>query len=159
MRGFGPFIILIVLFTMGCATPYSNERLEEIFNEEGLDTRQVEQGVAVLLPEVFFKFDSAELSRRASLKLVDVADVLNDRRASMRHVHVEGHTDAVGDAQYNQQLSENRAITVADYLVDQGLERSRVDARGFGERYPIADNESRKGRALNRRVEIVVANR
>jgi outer membrane protein OmpA-like peptidoglycan-associated protein len=59
-----------------------------------------------------------------------------------------------GSAQYNQELSERRAASVANYLISAGVGHSRIQSRGFGERYPVASNNSAAGREQNRRVEI-----
>ncbi|MEM0933684.1 MAG: OmpA family protein, partial [Bacteroidota bacterium] len=67
---------------------------------------------------------------------------------------VEGHTDSVGSAKTNQRLSESRANSVRDFLVDKGIGADRLTAIGYGEDKPIATNNTRSGRAQNRRVEI-----
>ena len=67
---------------------------------------------------------------------------------------VEGHTDNVGSPEYNQGLSERRAYSVRDYLVEQGVAPSRVTAIGFGETQPKGSNDTPEGRQINRRVEI-----
>src|SRR5690606_31275038 len=69
---------------------------------------------------------------------------------------VEGHTDSVGSDAYNQNLSERRANSVRQALIDEGVEASRVNAVGYGESRPIADNSTDDGRAMNRRVEAEV---
>ena len=70
---------------------------------------------------------------------------------------VEGHTDSVGNAAYNQKLSERRAAAVRDTLVNQyGVEANRVNAVGYGKDRPVADNATSEGRAINRRVEASV---
>ena len=71
-------------------------------------------------------------------------------------VEVTGHTDSVGSADFNQRLSEQRANSVGNYLIGQGLVRERFEIIGMGKNYPIADNATDAGRALNRRVEIRV---
>ena len=71
---------------------------------------------------------------------------------------IEGHTDSSGSAPLNLRISEKRALAVRDYLVKNGIDNSRLEAGGFGELYPVADNKTRKGRAQNRRVEIKVTN-
>ena len=68
---------------------------------------------------------------------------------------VDGHTDNTGESSYNQQLSLKRAQSVADVLIDLGIDPQRISVRGFGEAYPLAENASSRGRAQNRRVEIV----
>lgn len=68
---------------------------------------------------------------------------------------VEGYTDNVGDKSANQKLSEERATSVADWLVSHGVERSRLTVKGYGESNPVADNSTAEGRAKNRRVELI----
>ena len=71
-------------------------------------------------------------------------------------VIISGYTDSSGSAKYNQWLSERRAMRVADYFVEQGIDAARVSFVGKGEKAPIADNSTVKGRAANRRVEIAI---
>jgi OOP family OmpA-OmpF porin len=71
-------------------------------------------------------------------------------------IAVEGHTDSVGSLEYNLDLSHRRATSVRAYLVSQGLSAEAIDAAGFGERRPVASNDTEAGRELNRRVEIVL---
>ncbi|WP_043525868.1 OmpA family protein [Litchfieldella xinjiangensis] len=107
---------------------------------------------SVVLRDVNFEFDSAQLTQQAQQVLDGVAERLvanPDVRVS-----IEGHTDAVGPADYNQRLSQRRAESVVDYLASQGVERDRMRARGFGEERPVASNETDAGRAENRRVEL-----
>ena len=72
---------------------------------------------------------------------------------------VEGHTDSTGSDAINLKISEKRALAVRNYLVKKGIAESRLEAGGFGEKYPIADNKTRAGRAKNRRVDIKVLNK
>ncbi|MGD9972520.1 MAG: OmpA family protein [Desulfatirhabdiaceae bacterium] len=72
-------------------------------------------------------------------------------------VIVEGHTDYMGSDAYNQMLSEKRATSVRDYLIQKGIASARIQIKGYGESRPIADNKSPEGRALNRRAELGVA--
>ncbi|HRQ47888.1 MAG TPA: OmpA family protein, partial [Rhodocyclaceae bacterium] len=71
-------------------------------------------------------------------------------------VRVEGHTDSTGSAAYNQTLSENRAASAASYLIQRGVDSTRIEAIGYGFTRPIADNNTVEGRAQNRRVEILI---
>lgn len=71
-------------------------------------------------------------------------------------IEIHGHTDAKGDAIFNQKLSEARAKTIADYLTEKGIESTRIVCKGWGNTKPIADNKKTEGRQLNRRVEFVV---
>ena len=67
---------------------------------------------------------------------------------------IEGHTDSLGDDEYNQDLSERRAQSVVDFLTDAGVDPSRLQAVGYGESDPVADNATEAGRRENRRVKI-----
>jgi OOP family OmpA-OmpF porin len=69
-------------------------------------------------------------------------------------VEIQGHTDHIGTAVYNQGLSENRAKAVRDYLVRQGIASYRLTAEGYGLTQPVASNDTEEGRAKNRRVEL-----
>ena len=73
------------------------------------------------------------------------------------HLEVEGHTDAVGSDEYNQQLSEKRAVVVRDYLVQQGIPADTIVSRGMGKTQPVASNDTSEGRQQNRRVELVLS--
>ena len=71
-------------------------------------------------------------------------------------VAIEGHTDSVGRELFNQELSRQRAASVMNYLIEQGLDAGKLDSVGRGEHAPIADNGTAKGRAANRRIEIII---
>ncbi|WP_104203671.1 OmpA family protein [Billgrantia saliphila] len=103
--------------------------------------------------EVTFAFDSAEIRPQAHRTLDEVATTLREN-PDLR-VRIEGHTDSVGSAQYNQDLSQRRADSVKEYLVSRGIDERRMTTRGFGEENPVATNETDAGRQQNRRVEII----
>ncbi|MEZ4704037.1 MAG: OmpA family protein [Bdellovibrionota bacterium] len=71
---------------------------------------------------------------------------------------VEGHTDSVGPEKYNQQLSESRALSVKNYLIQKGIQANRIQIKGYGESKPRASNNTEDGRALNRRIEFNIWN-
>ncbi len=73
-----------------------------------------------------------------------------------RHLSIEGHTDNQGDVKANQRLSLKRAEAVRDFLISAGAEATRLKALGYGEVRPIASNEFKQGRAMNRRIDIVI---
>ena len=102
----------------------------------------------------YFAFNRAELTPEGRTRLEAVVTVLG-RHPTVR-VLVEGHTDAIGSDAYNLRLSERRAAAVRDYLVEHGVEATRIDVRGAGKAAPIASNATEAGRAQNRRVEITV---
>lgn len=107
------------------------------------------------LGNVLFAFDSAQLTSEAQALLADVSTRLTG--ASLISVRVVGHTDSVGSEAYNQELSERRARSVADFLVAQGVPAEKLSNEGRGESQPVADNASDAGRAQNRRVELHVS--
>lgn len=109
----------------------------------------------LVLRGVTFAFDGDELNDDAASILGASISALADSPDAA--VVVEGHTDAVGSDAYNQKLSERRAKRVRDYLVEHGVDASRLEVRAFGETQPVADNDSEEGRAQNRRVELEVA--
>ena len=120
-----------------------------------LETRETARGLIVNLSDVLFDTGSAVLKPGAREKLARVAGILLSHPELK--LQVEGHTDSVGGADYNQHLSENRAESVRTYLVSQGIASNAVAMRGFGDTQPVASNDSAAGRQQNRRVELVVA--
>ncbi|MBB3191842.1 OmpA family protein [Halomonas cerina] len=106
----------------------------------------------LVLRDVNFEFDSATLTMGAEQILDGVAEKL--RANENVRVRIEGHTDAMGSDAYNQDLSQRRADSVADYLAGQGIDMERMRTIGYGESQPIASNETDAGRAQNRRVEL-----
>jgi outer membrane protein OmpA-like peptidoglycan-associated protein len=106
------------------------------------------------IPAIQFKVGSAQLKSSAKPILDKAA------RALMRypdlHVEIGGHASADGDDEYNMALSQDRVLTVRDYLIDRGIDPDRLTARGYGETRPIADNGTEEGRIANRRVEFTL---
>ncbi|WP_461481883.1 OmpA family protein [Porticoccus sp.] len=100
--------------------------------------------------EAWFASDSTVIQPESYGELDRAVDLL--KRVPTMHGVIEGHTDSTASDAYNQALSERRAVAVSNYLVEQGIDASRVPARGYGESQPIADNATPEGRAQNRRV-------
>lgn len=116
---------------------------------------QTERGVQITSDErVLFDTGKSEIKQDGMVFVERVADILNTRTTA--NVLVEGHTDNVGGAAYNQQLSERRAAAVKDALVKRGVAGARVQAQAFGMSKPVADNSTPDGRQANRRTEIIV---
>ncbi|NND65576.1 MAG: OmpA family protein [Gammaproteobacteria bacterium] len=118
------------------------------------------EGCAVfegVLPAVQFAFDSADLTTTAKEKLNEVASALHQFPNVM--IAVEAHTDSDGSDQYNQGLSDRRAASVVSYLLGLNITADRMNSQGFGESKPIDTNETKEGRARNRRVEFKARNR
>jgi OOP family OmpA-OmpF porin len=107
--------------------------------------------VASIKLKVNFEFDSSVVEERYFSDLQELADFL--KRFTDLQVDVEGHTDSTGPESYNELLSQQRAQAVVDLLVNQyGIEARRLEAKGYGESQPVASNDTREGRAQNRRV-------
>lgn len=117
--------------------------------------KQEPRGMVVTLSgSVLFASNQSTLLPDARARIDQVADVL--LTTSERNLTIEGHTDSQGSASHNLDLSQRRADTIRDYLVQRGYEPDRIQAHGLGKGHPIADNASAEGRANNRRVEIVI---
>lgn len=121
---------------------------------DDLETRQTARGVVVTMRDVLFEVDKAELKPGAVRNLDTLVQFLQEY--PQRTIRVEGHTDSTGNEAYNQGLSERRADSVHDLLVSNGVASSRIITVGYGEKYPVASNDSAAGRQQNRRVEIVL---
>ncbi len=104
--------------------------------------------------DILFRVDSATVAPTLQSDLMTLARNLIKYPSSS--VTVQGHTDNTGSAAYNENLSQQRAASVANILVQNGVQQRRVNAVGFGERQPIASNLTPEGRAQNRRVQIVI---
>ena len=109
------------------------------------------------LEGVKFDFNAATLTPNAEIVLQDVIDTLAGQPSMT--VQVAGHTDSKGLAAYNVRLSEERAVSVKEFLVENGIDAGRLTAIGYGESQPIADNGTEDGREANRRVEFSVTSK
>jgi outer membrane protein OmpA-like peptidoglycan-associated protein len=120
-----------------------------------LQTRDTARGLIVNMSDVLFDTAKYTLKPGAREKLSKVAGILLAYPGL--NIEVDGHTDNVGGDEYNQNLSEQRAGSVRDYLVAQGVATNSVTAKGFGKTQPVATNDTAEGRQINRRVELVVS--
>jgi outer membrane protein OmpA-like peptidoglycan-associated protein len=120
-----------------------------------LETRETARGLIVNLSDVLFDTGSANLKPGAREKLAKIAGILLAHPGLT--LQVEGHTDSVGAAGYNQRLSESRAHSVQDYLIRQGISPGTVATSGLGASQPVASNRTSAGRQQNRRVELIVS--
>lgn len=130
------------------------EELEKRFAE--LKAKQTERGFELTLNDVLFEFNKAELKPGATRSLANVAEFL--RENPERKITIEGYTDNLGSDAYNRELSQRRANSVRDFLVQSGISADRITARGLGEAYPVASNQTEVGRQENRRVQIIIMN-
>lgn len=120
-----------------------------------LATSETARGLIVSMPDVLFDTGKYTLKQTTLISLAKVAGILEAYPGL--NVQVEGYTDSTGSDELNQKLSENRAMAVKDFLVSQGESQGSINSTGFGKNDPVADNGSVNGRALNRRVNLVVS--
>ena len=120
-----------------------------------LQTTDSPRGLVVNMADVLFDFGKYNLKSDADIKLAKLAGIILAHPGL--HLAIEGHTDNIGSDEANMKLSQQRADTVRDYLVQQGLATDSVTAVGMGKADPVADNSTNEGRQKNRRVEIIVS--
>ncbi|SAK54541.1 ompA family protein [Caballeronia temeraria] len=138
----------------GCSTGLDRVKEDQLNAQYGITVLQVKGGVEMRLPETpLFNSDESALRDSHSPMLDRAAQVL---KRSMRPVLIEGHTDNEGSLAYNRALSEARADAVAQALIARGVPAERITTKGMAYLRPIATNNTREGRSLNRRVEILV---
>ena len=120
-----------------------------------LPTRETPRGLVVNLQDVLFDTGKYTLKDPARLALARIAGIVGSHPGL--NLQVEGYTDSTGTAEFNQKLSEQRANSVRDFLLRQGLNTNNMTAIGYGPNYPVAPNDTSAGRQQNRRVELVVS--
>ena len=118
----------------------------------------VTQKQIIIRKQIHFETDSAVIKGDSTSLLEEIADVLN-RNQAIKLVEVQGHTDNTGSREHNQDLSNRRASAVRDWLVSNGIETGRLEAKGYGQTRPIAPNVTARNRARNRRVQFVIKER
>jgi flagellar motor protein MotB len=114
----------------------------------------VQIGKRIVLNNVFYETDAFDLKKESRLELNKVVQFLRTNPGV--RIEVSGHTDNTGNADYNQVLSENRARTVADYLISASLNPDRIVYKGYGMTVPVTSNDTEEGKAMNRRTEIKI---
>lgn len=133
----------------------SDERAKRLAAQlEEMKAKQTERGIVLTLGDVLFDSGRADMKPGALKTLEQLAAFLQENPE--RNVVIEGHTDSVGSAEFNQALSERRALTVKNSLIERNISSNRITARGFGPSKPLVSNDSAAGRQQNRRVEIVL---
>lgn len=124
---------------------------------EGSGVRVVRNGdqIDLIMPgNITFNTDQSSIRPAFTDTLESVALVLKE--FDQTTIRIEGHTDSTGSDSYNQLLSESRASSVRDFLLNRGVQPGRTRAVGYGERYPVASNDTAAGREQNRRVELTL---
>lgn len=130
-------------------------KLRQELESTGVSVIRDGNNIILSMPgNITFSSDSASVSQSAREVLGSVSKVLKEYKKT--NIAVAGYTDSTGQASYNQLLSEKRARSVADVLLDLGVDRGRVFSQGFGIQNPIASNDTVEGRAQNRRVELAL---
>lgn len=130
--------------------------LEKVLASSGITVTRIDDATIKLnLPNaITFASNSATLNSNIHGSLNAIASVVNQYKETA--IHVLGHADSDGGDAYNMDLSQRRAATTGNYLVSQGVVAGRIAARGYGEKHPVASNNTAQGKAQNRRVEIYI---
>lgn len=111
-------------------------------------------GATFTLDNVFFDTGKSTLKPESFTELDELLNYMSQQKTTI--IEISGHTDNVGSAEANQKLSQDRAASVKSYLVKKGISASRVEAKGYGDTLPIADNTDEAGRKQNRRTEVKI---
>ncbi len=116
--------------------------------------KPIKVGEKVVMRNIFYDLNSYALRPESQIELNKLIKFLKDNH--LLKIEISGHTDKTGKPDYNMKLSENRARTVAEYLVISGIETLRITSKGYGETQPIDNNDTEEGREKNRRTEFMV---
>ncbi|GIV41465.1 MAG: cell envelope biogenesis protein OmpA [Vicingaceae bacterium] len=119
-----------------------------------LEVKPIEKGKTYTLHDILFPTNSYELDQKSYYVLDAFADFLKQNKDLK--IEIQGHTDNVGDDDFNMALSENRARVVYEYLLKKGIPAERMTYKGYGETRPVASNATEEGRAKNRRTEFLI---
>ena len=114
----------------------------------------LKEGKVITLKNIFFDHDKADLLPRSYLELNKLLQLMRQNPALV--IEIIGHTDSVGEFDYNLVLSQRRAKAVIDFLLENGIAFERVHYKGYGSSRPVASNDISEGRQLNRRVEMLI---
>lgn len=133
---------------------FSDSTDEEIYQEITMEQKEIEVGESYNLEDIFYETNSAEILPESKLMLAEFAEYLV-RNPSIK-LAIHGHTDDVGRPDANLALSTDRAYSVTEFLQSQGVAKTRLSFKGFGETRPIASNQTEEGREQNRRTEFVI---
>ena len=136
-------------------TQQAQQRIQELEQALGhYKAEETSRGTILVINDLLFNSGGATLQPQSQRRLEPLVQYLQGN--AQREIIIEGHTDSIGNPEVNKRLSLQRADTVMEYLLSRGIEPSRVETRGFGEEVPVATNTTNAGRALNRRVEVVI---
>ena len=127
---------------------------EQVVINFQLESVVIEEGQIISFDNIYFDVASSTIKRESYDVLNEIVDILNVNRNAM--IQIAGHTDSDGSGSYNQTLSEQRAASVKNYLVEHGISAGRLTTVGFGENQPVVPNNSAANKAMNRRIEFTV---
>ncbi|MDY7094192.1 MAG: OmpA family protein [Acidobacteriota bacterium] len=135
---------------------YMDRQEEKLARIPGTQVERVSEDTLLVHfdDEILFDLDSAVLGGSGRSTTAGLADVLHEFRKTA--VVIQGHTDATGSEEHNQDLSERRAEAVRNALIGRGIDPDRMTAVGYGESAPVASNDTESGRQLNRRVDVLI---
>lgn len=135
---------------------YMDKQAEEIQRDvEGAKVERVGEGIKITFDSgILFDVNSNKVKPEGEANITKLADIL--KKYDDTEVLIEGHTDSSGEDKYNDELSVKRANSVAELVKQKGIENSRLNTKGYGEKQPIATNETTEGKAQNRRVDIAI---
>ena len=134
-------------------TKEEKARMESLLAE--FKAKETERGLVLTLDNILFDLNKATLKPGSERSVEKLADFL--REYPERNLLIEGFTDSTGEASYNKELSNERAETIKVALQSLGIDSDRIGVKCYGEHFPVATNETKAGRQLNRRVEIIIA--
>ena len=128
---------------------------ETVFDKEGVIIKQERDSLTLIMPtDVVFDFNKADLRDKFKPMLNTVAEALNVYTSVS--VKIDGHTDNVGEYDYNLNLSKKRAESAKAYLVSKGVDKGRIKTEGFSFSKPASSNATQEGRDKNRRIEVIL---
>lgn len=149
-------VLVLMLLTTACQTTpggFSKQQVR-VLQEQGFEPIG-DEWMLSLSALILFGFNDDELTQESRTQVQQLGKSLLD--IGISRIRVEGHADNMGDTEYNQFLSEQRAEVVAEEMSALGLPASHIYVLGLGSDYPVASNDSKDGRAQNRRVTIIVS--
>lgn len=150
-----PLLILITALSYPALSQDAETQVQQLL--EILDNGKSIENRVVNLSDINFESGTAQLEPIATSYLNQVVSLM--QKAPNIDLFIQGHTDTTGSDELNDRLSQQRAESVQQFLLEQGIEPTRLSVQGFGSRQPVADNQTTEGRAQNRRVEMEVLKR
>lgn len=140
---------------VGAYMDHQERELKQKLQNTPVQVQRQGDNINLVMPEnITFPVDGYQLSQNSMYSLSEIAQVL--ATYSGTRINVKGYTDSTGSRSYNMGLSERRANSVTQFLVQNGVDRRRINSQGFGPDYPVASNQTPAGRQQNRRVEIQI---